>query len=245
MKHIACICTAAIAFASVFTGCASTKKTGETKPNSVLAASKTVRHETIDWEGAGLGAEIADWLPAAMAGNTAALPASIKQKLEGKFYVIINTDRVRNDSKSTKDLKMVQEAASSQYMVNIGRSLNAAVDTRFNGMLSKNEDCQRTLMASAANARFSGFGCIADSWVLQRVVDQEGKHVTDTYTVVQIYTCDNGLWLEQASNYIRQLGTNSSSAEMKKAAGMADEIAASIKPGLVPLTSEELYADID
>ena len=42
------------------------------------------------------------------------------------------------------------------------------------------------------------------------------------------------VWQEQAANYIREFAKNApDSADMKKAAAMADELAASIKPGRV------------
>lgn len=227
-------CIVGLALSMFVVGCASTSKTVSEPKQSKAPVQKTVSRETIDWKGAGLGAEIPGWAVSALENDFEGLPADLRKRLDGKFYIFIDTERVRKNPDSTKDLKMAQEAAAANYMVNIARSLNAAVDARFNGVLSANEDTQKTLVATAANARFSGFSRVADTWVLQRVVDSKTNQVTDTYTVIQIYACDQTLWQEQAANYIREfVNKNPDSADMKKAAEMADDLAASIKPGRI------------
>lgn len=217
----------------LFISCGTTKETSA-GTSSTVPAQTSVTREQIDWKGSGVGAGIPDWAIAAMEDDFDGLPSNIRNRLDGKFYVFIETDRVRKDASSTKDLKMAQEEATANYMVNIARSLNSAVDARFNGALSANENSQKTLLATAANARFTGFNKIADTWVLQRQNDTTTKQVTDTYTVVHIYACDQNLWQEQAANYIREFAQKAPDSEdMKKAAAMADELAASIKPGKI------------
>ncbi len=224
---------AAVMLAVLLVGCASTKADASGNDKKPIN-TKTVSRERIDWKGAGAGADLPDWVIAASEEDYDGLPASMQKKLDGKFYLIITTERVRKDAESTKDLKMAQEAAAANYMVNIARSLNGAVDTRFNGALSSNEDSQKSLTATAANARFTGFTRAADSWYLVRVTDTVTQKVSDIYTVIQIYACEQKLWEEQAANYIRAFAKNKSDSEdMKKAAAMADELAASIKPGRI------------
>lgn len=218
-----------------FASCGSTANVAETPaPASTVPKQNSVTRETIDWKGSGMGAGVPDWAVAAMGSDFDNLSPSIQKRIEGKFYIVIDTYRTRKDASSTKDLKMAQEEASANYMVNIARSLNSAVDARFNGVLSANEDSQKTLVATAANARFTGFTRVADTWVLQRTNDIQTKKVTDTYAIVQIYACDQSLWEEQAANYIRELAKKAPDSEdMQKAAAMADELAASIKPGKI------------
>ncbi|MGN0729981.1 hypothetical protein [Treponema sp.] len=233
-KTVLLNCIVGLSLAMFVAGCASTSKTEAAPQQSKVPVQKTVSRETIDWKGAGLGAEIPGWAVAATEDDFEGLSADLRKRLDGKFYIFISTERVRKNTDSTKDLKMAQEAAAANYMVTIARSLNAAVDARFSGVLSANEDTQKTLVATAANARFSGFSRIADTWVLQRVTDSKTNQVTDTYTIVQIYACDQALWQEQAANYIREFANkNPDSDDMKKAAAMADDIAASIKPGRI------------
>lgn len=209
-------------------GCASNNQTEKKAPE----VSKSINRELIDWKGSATGADIPDWVTAAINNEFDEMSSSMQKKLENKWWYPQVETRVRKDSKSTKDLKMAQEAAVANYMVSIARSLNAAVDARFNGVLSSNEDSQKTVVATAANARFSGFTKVADYWLLNRSTDSVLDQVTDTYTVVQIYACDEKLFQEQAANYIRDLaGKMPDSEDMKKAAAMADELAASIKPG--------------
>ncbi len=210
-------------------GCASNKQSETTA--TTTKSSRSVTRETLDWKGSGLGAEIPDWAIATAEERFDELPSDMQKRLEGKYYITIVTERVRKDAESTKDLKMAQEVAAANYMVNIARSINSAVDVRFNGVLSANEDSQKTLVATASNARFSGFTRMADSWVLVRIKDNDKGTMNDIYTVVQIYACDEKLFQEQAANYIREIaGKVPDSADMQKAAEMADEIAASIKP---------------
>lgn len=232
-----------IAFVAMAVGffaisCGTTTSVDKASSNAEKGASaKTVMRERIDWKGAGVGADVPDWVVAATEDDFEGLPADMQKRLDGKFYLIMTTERVRKEVGSTKDLKMAQEAAAAGYMVNIARSLNAAVDARFSGVLSANEDSQKTLMATAANARFTGFTRVADSWVLLRVNDLLAQKVTDIYTVVQIYACDQNLWQKQAANYIREFAKeNPDSADMQKAAAMADDIAVSIKPNRVKAT---------
>ena len=220
----------------VIMGCGSTTETAKSGEQAIatIPEQKSVSRETIDWKGAGLGAGIPDWAGAAAEDNFDGLSSSIRSRLDGKFYVIIETTRVRKDASSTKDLKMAQEAASANYMVNIARSLNSAVDARFSGVLSANEDSQKTLVATAAAARFTGFSKIADTWVLQRSNDTLTKQVVDTYSVLHIYACDQNLWQEQAAHYIRELAKkNPDSEDLQKAGAMAEELAASIKSGKI------------
>lgn len=57
-------------------------------------------------------------------------------------------------------------------MTSIARSLNVAVDARFNGVLSSNEDTQKTLTATAARARFTGFSRVKRGYILQNITDK-------------------------------------------------------------------------
>nr|WP_314781110.1 hypothetical protein [uncultured Treponema sp.] len=52
-----------------------------------------------------------------------------------------------------------------------------------------------------------------------------------TYEVIRIYACPVDVWQKQAAKYIQNLGLNSDSADLKKAASMADELVKDLKPG--------------
>ena len=54
---------------------------------------------------------------------------------------------------------------------------------------------------------------------------------TMTYEVIRIYACPVDVWQKQAAKYIQNLGLNSDSADLKKAASMADELVKDLKPG--------------
>jgi len=157
----------------------------------------------------------------------------VQKKLEGKKTVVC-------EAKGT-DLELAKEWATNFGLnVGIARELTAAVDARFNGALSKNEKSQKTLVASVAKAKFTGFEKVTDTWVLNRTVDNRKKNFTDEYSVVMVYAIDQELFEKIAQKYIADLiGELPDSADMKKAEGMADELAKelakeiSAKPGLV------------
>ncbi len=226
---IAAGCAAVFAAVSL-ASCGSTKVEAKTANVDI---SNVQRPTPIDWKGASVGAQFPEWLEPALNDDIDGLPSNMKNQLEGKYYVIINTSRVRRDQNSTKDLKMAQELAAASYMQNIARSLNSAVDTRFHGILSEREEAQSSSLATAAAARFTGFSRVADSWVLGRRKDADTGKITDTYEVVQIYACEQSLWESQAAIYIRSLGANLESEAMQKVEEQADDLAATIKPGTI------------
>ena len=217
-------------------GCASTPASSSEPQQNLPPASKSVTRENIDWKGAAVNAEIPDWVVDAIASDYAALESgTLSQKLKGKYYVIVEGDRNRNDQKSTKDLKLLESSVNAQYMVQIAQTLNNGVDQRFSGVLSANEDTQKQLTATATQATFTGFQNVGDYWILQRITDSKKNTATDTYRVVQIYACDKDLWEQQAAAYIKKLGMESDSEDLKKAGEMADNIAAGLKPSKTPV----------
>lgn len=231
MENIKTIMTivSAILVISFVTGCLSTP--AETPAPKVKEQEKTV----LSWKGQDYGSDKPEWVADALEEDFSSLPEKVQEKLEGKYTVVC-------EAKGT-DLDLAKEWATN-YGLNVGiaRELNSAVDTRFNGALSKNENSQKTLVASVSKARFTGFRKITDTWVLNRIVDNRKKNFTDEYSVVMVYAIDRENFEEQIKMYLADLiGQLPDSADMKKAEGMADELAKEIasKPGLSPSEDAE------
>lgn len=178
------------------------------------------------------GQDMPEWLVAADGGNETDLKNAdgLDSLLAGKYWIVTKTERNSNGIDS-KILRMTQEAAEAEYMQAIARTLNAAVDTRFSGVLSSNDDSQKTLTAAAATARFTGFKKVRDGYILVNTADKTTGKETMTYEVIRIYACPVDVWQKQAAKYIQNLGLNSDSADLKKAASMADELVKDLKPG--------------
>lgn len=220
------------AFALVFAGCSSS---GNVETAPAVKTDKSVTRENIDWKGAAVAADIPQWVVDAIASDYDSLEAGdLASKLKGNYYVIVEGDRNRTDMKTSKDLKLLESSVNAQYMVQIAQTLNNGVDQRFSGVLSANEDTQKQLTATATQATFTGFHCVGDYWILQRISDSKRDTTTDTYRVVQIYACEKSLWEQQAAAYIRRLGMEADSEDLKKAGEMADDIAAGLKPSKAP-----------
>lgn len=231
MKNIKTIMTivSALLVISFVTGCLSTPAETPAPTPKAKEQEKTV----LGWKGQDYGSDKPEWVADALDGDFSSLPESVQKKLEGKKTVVC-------EAKGT-DLELAKEWATNFGLnVGIARELTAAVDARFNGALSKNEKSQKTLVASVAKAKFTGFEKVTDTWVLNRTVDNRKKNFTDEYSVVMVYAIDQELFEKNAQKYIANLiGELPDSADMKKAEGMADELAKelakeiSAKPGLV------------
>lgn len=215
--------------ATFLVSCASTQVAETQTPKKKV---QRYQREIVDWTGAKTGGDVPEWFTYADQDDEEGLLDSddLEAKLSGKYWIVQKVERQTKDINS-KNLRMAQELCDATYMTGLGRTLNAAVDARFSGALSANEDSQKTLTATAANARFTGFKRVKDGYVLSNVTDTKTGKETMTYEVIRIYACDEDLWQQQAANYIRQLGLNSESEDLKKASSMADELATSIKPG--------------
>lgn len=228
MKKISVLCISfAVAFV-LLTGCLST---GEATKEAPKKKARYAR-ELVDWTGAKTGQDMPEWLVAADGGNETDLKNAdgLDSLLAGKYWIVTKTERNSNGIDS-KILRMTQEAAEAEYMQAIARTLNAAVDTRFSGVLSSNDDSQKTLTAAAATARFTGFKKVRDGYILVNTTDKTTGKETMTYEVIRIYACPVDVWQKQAAKYIQNLGLNSDSADLKKAASMADELVKDLKPG--------------
>ncbi len=223
---VLCIC---LAIASVLlAGCLSTGEATKEVPKKQARYTR----EMVDWTGAKTGQDLPDWLVAADGGNETDLKNAdgLDSALAGMYWIVTKTERNSNGIDS-KALRMTQEAADAEYMQTIARTLNSAVDTRFSGVLSSNEDAQKTLTAAAAMARFTGFKRVKDGYILVNTIDKTTGKETMTYEVIRIYACPIDIWQKQATKYIQNLGLNSDSEDLKKAASMADDLVKDLKPG--------------
>lgn len=233
MKKSSLVIAAAIlAAGTYFNSCASSS--ASTTP-TVTKKSSPIERTLIDYKGAAIGAEIPDWVDAALADDEESLKSgTLAKKLESKKVIVVNGVRQK---KTDKDLKLLQDSVNASYMVEIAQSLNNGVDRRFSGVLSSNEDTQKALTANSTNAQFTGFSKAADYWVLQRITDKDKNKTYDQYTVVQVYACDEELFQQQAAQYIRRLGLDSDSEDLKKAASMADSLAAEMTSSPLSVTA--------
>lgn len=222
---------------TLLASCATTKVAETQAPKKKV---QRYQREIVDWTGAKTGGDVPEWFTYADQDDEEGLlyADDLESKLAGKYWVVQKVERETRNIDS-KNLRMAQELCDATYMTSLGRTLNAAVDARFSGALSANEDSQKTLTATAANARFTGFKRVKDGYVLSNLTDTKTGRETMSYEVIRIYACDEDLWQQQAANYIRQLGLNAESEDMKKAASMADELAANIKPGFATDTDLE------
>lgn len=233
MKKSSLVIAAAIlAAGTYFNSCASSS--ASTTP-TVAKKSSPIERTMIDYKGAAIGAEIPDWVEAALADDEESLKSgTLAKKLESKKVIVVNGVRQK---KTDKDLKLLQDSVNASYMVEIAQSLNNGVDRRFSGVLSSNEDTQKTLTANSTKAQFTGFIKAADYWVLQRITDKDKNKTYDQYTVIQVYACDEELFQQQAAQYIRRLGLDSDSEDLKKAADMADSLAAEMTSSPLSVTA--------
>ena len=233
MKKSSLVIAAAIlAAGTYFNSCASSS--ASTTP-TVAKKSSPIERTLIDYKGAAIGADIPDWVEAALDDDEESLKSgTLAKKLESKKVIIVNGTRQK---KTDKDLKLLQDSVNASYMVEIAQSLNNGVDRRFSGVLSSNEDTQKTLTANSTKAQFTGFSKAADYWVLQRITDKDKNKTYDQYTVVQVYACDEELFQQQAAQYVRRLGLDSDSEDLKKAASMADSLAAEMTSSPLSVTA--------
>lgn len=212
-----------LAVLAVFTGCASTDKV-EKKSVEKTVSQKSKRFEIIDWNGAAFGSPApADWMQYAEERDYVAFESSSTgAKVKNSFYVIVSGTRSAKSETDTTALKLLQENIAAQYATEIARGLNQAVEARFAGVLSDDEDVQQTLTATAAKAKFAGFTKASDGWILRQSKSDSSQYL---YSYIAVYACDKDVWQTQVANYIKSFGANSKSENMKKVVGMAYSLA--------------------
>lgn len=238
-KTVAAVCAAALS-AVMLASCASTSGAGGTAGTGGTAeksASPKAKYAVIDWNGAAFGSDApAEWMEYAANGDLKAFESSeAGAGVRGKFYVIVSGVRSADGAEDTKSLRLLQENVTAQYATEIARDLNQAVDARFSGVLSEDEEDQQTLTATAAKARFTGFAKACDGWLLR----QNRADDSYQYSYIAVYACDKDMWEQQCADYIRRFGLTAKSENMKKAVSMADDLASELSD---PATFAELSA---
>lgn len=189
--------------ALLISSCSSTQQTTASYP----------KQNFIDWEGRSSNGDIPAWVEPALNNDLDNLPASLQKKLKNKYFVVVESRRDRIGKTSEAELKLAQSTAQSDYMACIARNLNTGIDAFSRGSLGNDKETKQLLQDSAANAKFSGFSKVAESWVVTRTNNSKKKGNSDTYKVLQVYACDKNSWLSQAQRYIENVCAQDSGNE--------------------------------
>lgn len=215
MKKITLLASAVCVAALLVTGCASNSKVESTKQTTttthdVPKQTKSVTREMVDWKGASIGAEIPEWVYAAVEDDYSTLgklPQFNKKKIicaeaQGK-----NLDLL----KSWVNNFNVQSAYS--------KSISNFVTSNFGGELSGSKDSTVSqtfldeVVASFSKQEVNGLEKEMDFWVLTRITDTTKDTVQDVYSYFVVYGIDESTFNYQIA---KALGLVAAEEESEK-----------------------------
>ena len=178
------------------TGCGSTKvESGQKKVSE--KKQKSMEYENIDWDGAVVGKDPAEWPYSLKDDGLDGLQdyPGIREKIGNKQWFITEGE---NSNK-----KLAREEARNELSFQIAQQLNTGAIDSFDRVIDNREQAQETIGEIASGARFTGFERIAETWYFRLKTDHTKKDkTTEEYTYYCLYVIDPDVFQPQCDKYL-------------------------------------------
>ena len=222
MKKVLSLAAVLIA-AAMLIGCASTQK-AETAPAKTAAKQRSITYETIDWDGAVSGKDMAEWPFNLQDDGLSALEdyPGIMEKVGNNKYFLTTGENTNK--------KLAREEARNAISFQLAQMLNTKALATFDQVIDDREQAQETINATASKAQFTGFERVAETWVFRLKTNHlKNDKQTEEYTYYDLFVCDRDVYQQQVEKYLSDiLGKVVKSENMQKANqlrdGLVDEL---------------------
>ncbi len=209
---------AGIAMVLSIVGCATTQP-AEQETKTTQRKQRTIEYETIDWDGAIGGKDLAEWPYNLQDEGISALDdyPGIKEKVDGKKFFITSAE---NEKKN-----LAREESRNAISFQLAQQFSQRALATFDQVIDNHEEAQETINSAAAKAQFTGFERVAETWVFRLKTDHSKKDkTTEEYTYYDLFACEEDVFKAQAEKYLNDiLGTLVIKSEnMKKAEELRD-----------------------
>lgn len=186
---------AALAAVLALAGCMTAPKPEEKKtPQPTI---KTYPPQILEHKGTAFGRDLPTWIDAALDGSKALekLP-----EFTGQYVVVVQQEGADQAGASLIASRMDAQAVIAQMILTRVKDSFAGAQV---GDQNKLETYVERCIKSAADARFTGFGMSADTWVKLQTFTPEGKPDKQVYRVIQIWTIDKTVLQQQISQILK------------------------------------------
>ena len=210
--------------------CASTKVDSGQNGKKTYAKQRSIEYEIIDWDGAVVGKDPAEW-PFNMRDdglNGLEDYPGIKEKVGNKHYFVTEGENTNK--------KLAREEARNELAFQIARQLNVSALDSFDRVIDNREQAQETLGGTASEARFTGFERVAETWFFRLKTDHTKKDKTvEEYTYYCLYVIDPDIFQPQCDKYLADIiGKIVKSENQQEANKIRKELVSEIRNNGIP-----------
>ena len=185
--------------AAVFvTGCGSTKvESGQIEKKASAKKQKSIEYENIDWDGAVVGKDPAEWPFSLKDNGLDGLEnyPGILGKIGNKHYFLTEGENTNK--------KLAREEARNELSFQIAQQLNTSALDSFDRVIDNREQAQETIGGIASEAKFTGFERIAETWFFRLKTDHTRKDkATEEYSYYCLYVIAPDVFQPQCDKYL-------------------------------------------